>query len=292
MFVQAQTSSPEPAVLDHFGFDYISDGQTVGVPFKITITAMDQYNHTFTSYNGTNTLEATEINFHIVDLSKWYHISLGVAGPFVNGVWNGQVTLPEAFYCWEISTSGIGKSGASNWFIAYGSSPTPSQPSLDHFSFSTIGSQYTNTPFNITITAKDAAGQTFSSYNGINTLTIQYIDANEFRDGIINPTVTSTFVKGVWSDQITLSQAGFYGIITTSGGGKEGTSNIFKVSIGPATSPISSSTPNPGPTPISKSQNSNYILYIGLLCVIVVVLLVAALFLQRSVRKTKPLAVL
>jgi hypothetical protein len=126
MFAQAQTSSPEPAVLDHFSFDYISDGQTVGVPFKITITAMDQYNHTFTSYNGTNTLDATEINFHIVDISKWYHVSLGVTGTFVNGVWSGQITIPEAFYYWEISTSGGGKSGASNWFTVYNPPTTPS----------------------------------------------------------------------------------------------------------------------------------------------------------------------
>jgi hypothetical protein len=123
---KAQTSSPEPAVLDHFSFDYISNGQTVGIPFKITITAMDQYNHTFTGYNGANTLEATEINFEIVDISKWYHVSLGVTGPFANGVWSGHVTIPEAFHYWEISTSGGGKSGASNWFTVYNPPTTPS----------------------------------------------------------------------------------------------------------------------------------------------------------------------
>lgn len=87
---------------------------------------MDQYNHTFTSYNGTNTLDATEINFHIVDISKWYHVSLGVTGAFAEGIWSGQVTIPEAFYYWEISTSGGGKSGASNWFTVYNPPPTPS----------------------------------------------------------------------------------------------------------------------------------------------------------------------
>ena len=125
-YAKAQTSSPEPAVLDHFSFEYINNGQAVSIPFEITITAMDQYNHTFTSYNGTNTLVATEINFEIVDISKWYHVSLGVTGAFANGVWSGQVTIPEAFYYWEISTSGGGKSGASNWFTVCNSPSTPS----------------------------------------------------------------------------------------------------------------------------------------------------------------------
>ena len=138
MYAQAQDSSPEPAVLDHFSFDYISDGQTVGIPFKITITAMDQYNQTFTSYNGTNTLGATEIDFHVVDISKWYHVSLGATGAFINGIWSGQVTIPEALYkksagyIWEISTSGGGKSGKSNVFIVYNPPPTPS-PTLTPF---------------------------------------------------------------------------------------------------------------------------------------------------------------
>jgi hypothetical protein len=118
-----------PPVIDHFEFDYISSPQTVGVPFKITITAIDQYNQTLTSYSGTNTIGATEYNTHILDLSKWHSISLGATGAFVNGVWNGQVSIPEAFGCWVISTSGGGKRGDSKGFSvidpAHSSSPIP-----------------------------------------------------------------------------------------------------------------------------------------------------------------------
>ena len=96
---------------------------------------------------------------------------------------------------------------------------------LNEFVFSAISSpQNTGTAFSITITAKDANGNTITSYNETNTLTVSL--------GTISPTSTTAFSGGVWSGSVALSQAGTGLSISTSGGGKSGTSNIFSVNPG------------------------------------------------------------
>lgn len=45
-----------PLVLDHFEFDPIVSPQISGVPFTVTIRAINQYGKTFTSYNDANVL--------------------------------------------------------------------------------------------------------------------------------------------------------------------------------------------------------------------------------------------
>jgi hypothetical protein len=96
---------------------------------------------------------------------------------------------------------------------------------LNEFVFSAIGSpQNTGTAFNITITAKDAIGNTVTSYNGTNILTVSL--------GTISPTSTTTFTAGVWTGLVALSQTGTDISISTSGGGKTGTSNMFSVNPG------------------------------------------------------------
>ena len=53
------TVSNAAPVLDHFTFTAISDPQTTGVAYSITITAIDQYGATFTGYTGNPTLTST-----------------------------------------------------------------------------------------------------------------------------------------------------------------------------------------------------------------------------------------
>src|SRR5450756_3014232 len=93
---------------------------------------------------------------------------------------------------------------------------------LSQFVFNTISSPQTaGSAFSITITAKASNGNTITSYTGTNTLTAS--------SGTISPTSTTAFVAGVWTGQVTLSQAGTGISISTSGGGKSGTSNSFTV---------------------------------------------------------------
>src|SRR5450756_3214938 len=96
---------------------------------------------------------------------------------------------------------------------------------LSQFVFNTISSPQTaGSAFSITITAKASNGNTITSYTGTNTLTAS--------SGTISPTSTTAFVAGVWTGQVTLSQAGTGISISTSGGGKSGTSNSFTVNPG------------------------------------------------------------
>jgi FlaG/FlaF family flagellin (archaellin) len=71
--------------LDHFEFNTISSPKTANVAFTITITAVDQYGDTLTSYDGVNALSAS-----VGDISPT------ATGAFSNGVWSGLVSVTEA----------------------------------------------------------------------------------------------------------------------------------------------------------------------------------------------------
>ena len=101
---------------------------------------------------------------------------------------------------------------------------------LDHFTFSTINSQTAGSAFGITITAKDANGNTVTSYVGTNALTAS--------SGSISPTSTSAFTSGVWTGSVALSQAVTSVSISTIGGGKSGQSNTFTVNSVTPVNPI------------------------------------------------------
>ncbi len=186
--------------LHHFTFNTIAN-QTAGVAFSITITAKDQYNNTVTSYTGSNTLSDSSGT-----------ISPTSTGAFSSGVWTDNVTITQAQANIQITTTGATKSGVSN--------PFDNNPAnLHHFTFNAITDQTAPIPFSITITAKDEFGNTVTAYTGTNTLT----DTT----GTISPTTTTAFVNGVWTDNVTITQAQANIQITTTGATKSGVSNPF-----------------------------------------------------------------
>ena len=95
---------------------------------------------------------------------------------------------------------------------------------LDHFVFSNISTQTAGTAFQIAITAVDTQGSTVTVYNATNALNVS--------TGAISPTSVSSFKKGVWTGQVTLTKAASGVTISTSGSNKSGTSNTFKVNAG------------------------------------------------------------
>ena len=117
-------------------------------------------------------------------------------------------------------------SGDSNYNGATGSamSVTVNFAPLDHFVFSSVGTQVAGTSFNITITAKDASNNTLTNYVGTNTLNVS--------TGTISPTVTGVFSSGVWVGSVTLTGADSGVTLFTTGSGMSGTSNIFTVNSG------------------------------------------------------------
>ena len=86
---------------------------------------------------------------------------------------------------------------------------------LDHFVFNTVGTQTAGTPFSITVTAKDASGNTVTSYTGTPTLT--------YSAGSISPTTMNAFVSGVGSTSVTVTAAGSGVTITATDSTHTGT---------------------------------------------------------------------
>ncbi len=117
-------------------------------------------------------------------------------------------------------------SGDSNYNGATGSamSVTVNFASLDHFVFSSVGTQVAGTSFSITITAKDASNNTLTNYVGTNTLNVS--------TGTISPSVTGVFSSGVWGGSVTLTGADSGVTLFTTGSGMSGTSSIFTVNSG------------------------------------------------------------
>ena len=95
---------------------------------------------------------------------------------------------------------------------------------LDHFVFSTIGTQTAGTPFTITITAKNAFNSTLINYGGTNILSAS--------TGTISPATTGSFSNGVWTGGVMVTGAGSGIWIITSGSGMSGTSGTFSVNPG------------------------------------------------------------
>jgi hypothetical protein len=189
-----------PGPLSTFAFATISD-QTSGVPFAITITAMDAYGNIVTGYTGLCTLTVSPTGTMINPTST---------GAFTSGVWTGQVAVTVASaQSVTISAADSGKMGTSNQFTVT-SSP------IDHFTFDTIGDQTANKSFTVRITAFDTNGPA-TSYTGSATLS----DIT----GTITPTTTGAFSNGVWSGSVTITKVQAADIITATGGGKTSNSN-------------------------------------------------------------------
>jgi hypothetical protein len=106
---------------------------------------------------------------------------------------------------------------------------------LDHFVFSSVGSQIAGTPFTITITAEDASGNTVTSYSGTPTLT--------YSAGSISPSsATGGFINGVWTGSVTVTAAGSSVTLgVNDGNGQTGTSNPFTVTHASAVSSLTAS---------------------------------------------------
>ena len=195
--------------LDRFEISKIGSQQTTGVPFPVTITAVDINGNTVTSYSGTNTLSD----------------STGTMSPTTaqlsHGVWSGLVTITQVDSSVIISTDGGGKTGDSNSFETL---PT----GFDHFEINPITDPQTaGTPLQITVSAVDVNGNVVPSYAGTASLQVTL-------PGTISPSTATTFTNGVWTGSVTLLKTGVDVTITATDPVtlKFGTSNEFDVKPG------------------------------------------------------------
>jgi hypothetical protein len=106
---------------------------------------------------------------------------------------------------------------------------------LDHFMFNPVSAQTAGSAFSVTITAKDAYGDTVTSYSGTPALT--------YSAGSITPSsATGGFSNGVWTGAVTVTAAGSGVTLGVDDGSDHtGTSNSFTVAYASAVDHITAS---------------------------------------------------
>ena len=144
----SNTLTVNPAALDHFVFNTISSPQTAGSAFSVTITAKASNGNTVTSYTGKPTLSVSTGT-----------ISPTITGAFSSGVWTGTVTATGAGSGVTITATDSTHSGTSNSFTVVSGVAA-------RFVVSSGASQVAGFAFSVTVTAKDAYGNTTTSYTG------------------------------------------------------------------------------------------------------------------------------
>jgi hypothetical protein len=117
------------AGLDHFVFNTVG-AQTAGASFSLTVTAVDAYGNTVSSYTGTNTLSVSTGT-----------ISPTSTGAFSNGVWTGMVTVTAAGSGVTITATDGSYSGASDPFTV---NPTLTASAESHGSITPSGAAIVN----------------------------------------------------------------------------------------------------------------------------------------------------
>ncbi|MGH7492005.1 MAG: hypothetical protein ACREOO_06380, partial [bacterium] len=193
-----------PGALNSFTIDTISD-QATGEPFGITIRARDAQNNVKTDFTGTVTIS---------DLTAT--ISPATSGAFIGGVRTESVTITQPRAANTISVSGgsPGRTGLSNAFNVQAQT-------VDHFEISAIGNQTAGTPFNVTITAKDASNNTVTTFTG----TVSLSDLSNS----IQPTTSNNFAAGVLTQSVSITKSFTSNRLTVTGLGKTNQSNAFNV---------------------------------------------------------------
>ncbi|HEY42247.1 MAG TPA: DUF11 domain-containing protein, partial [Dehalococcoidia bacterium] len=211
--------------LDHFIFATIPNPQAAGVPFSITITAVDACNNTVTDYTDTADLSDDTGTVKAVSTDG------PVTGNFISGVWTGNVIITATSTDDTITATDDSITGESNEFDV---EPGPH----DHFIFATIPSpQVAGVPFSITITAVDACNNTVTDYTGRADLGDD--------TGTIMPVETGDFTAGVWTGDVTITTAGTDNTIEATDGAINGESNEFDVEPGPLHHFIFATIPSP-----------------------------------------------
>ncbi len=122
--------------------------QTAGVAFNVGITAQDAFGNTVTSYAGNPSLTYSAGTINPTS-----------SGAFVSGTKTVSVTVTSAGTGVTITATEGTTMGTSGTFNVNTGAAT-------HLAVSSGTSQVAGTPFSITVTAKDANGNTATSYTG------------------------------------------------------------------------------------------------------------------------------
>jgi FKBP-type peptidyl-prolyl cis-trans isomerase 2 len=211
------------APLDHFAFDPLGE-QTAGVPFTVTITAVDAFGNPIPDYTGPNVL---------VDSTGT--LSPTLTPTFTDGIVQVTATITDAqggvvINTWNQASGALPPMGESDAFDVVAGpldailiAPRP------------ILTQTVGQSFAITLTVMDAYGNVLSDFNG----TVALSDTT----GTITPTEV-VCNNGIWAGAVTIIQdhPEVY-IIALESGVARGRSNAFAVLGGPLATFVFSQVP-------------------------------------------------
>jgi hypothetical protein len=199
--------------LARFAISPIPSPQRVGVPFTITISALDASNKTLTSFTGRVALSTTARS-----------ITPSTSGVFANGVRTETVTVTQAGTGQTISVSdGVGHGGTSNAFEV-----VPEQTNRVAFVIlpgdGTVGLPIPGPP---TVAVQDSAGNILTGTRFSITIALGANPAG----GTLSGTQTKDTIDGVARfDDLTISKPGSgYTLIASATGLSSSTSPGFKI---------------------------------------------------------------
>ncbi len=197
-----------PGTHTQFKIGTISSPQTAGIPFNITITAIDSYNNPIENFSGRAKLSYSAGKIYPENLTA-----------FVLGIWSGTITIENASDNASITVQAIDTpaiEGKSNSFNV--------QPNaFHHFNLGKIDSSYlVNSVIPLEITAEDMYGNTLTNYNG----TFSLSDDTQ----TIEPS-SGTFTSGKFIGSITIGRSKPNIKITVTSLGKIAMSNLFTILI-------------------------------------------------------------
>ncbi|HEY2216211.1 MAG TPA: hypothetical protein VGH21_01865, partial [Solirubrobacteraceae bacterium] len=195
---------------------------TAGVPFAETITARDTWGNTATSYTTTKTVTFSGASSS--PNGKQPTSSASVA--FSAGVGSASITLYDAQTIGLTATQGSLKGTSANFTVLAAAASS--------LSISTPSSQTAGNAFNVTLTAKDAFGNTATNYEGAKP--IVFSEPEESPNGKAPKYPTSvTFSSGSATASITIYDAGST-TLTAEEGSFVAKSGSFNVSAATAAS--------------------------------------------------------
>jgi alpha-tubulin suppressor-like RCC1 family protein len=137
--------------------------QTSGTAFSVSLTARDAWGNTATGYTGSQCIAFAGPANSPSGTPPSYPAQGGCAAgqssvTFTNGTASPSVTLFNAAST-TISVTGSGASGSSGAFAV-------NPGALDSFGFAPVATQTAGTAFSVSLTAKDAYGNTATGYTG------------------------------------------------------------------------------------------------------------------------------
>ncbi|MGC9974332.1 MAG: fibronectin type III domain-containing protein, partial [Gaiellaceae bacterium] len=204
--------------------------QTAGTAFTISLTAKDTYGNTLTGYTGTKCVAfsgpASSPGGNAPAYPAQGSCAAGQSAvTFTSGVASPSITLYNASGSTTVTVTDVasGKSGSTGAFTV---SPTV----ISSFTIPNPGAQTAGAQFSLSLTAKDAYGNTATGYSGSKSVVFSG-PANSPGGTAPSYPASVSFTNGVGSANVTLYNAASSNITATESG-HSGSTGAF--TVGPA----------------------------------------------------------